>query len=144
MGVTDISWDIASYCCSFQITNNSGPGVCGNGLNNSGIQVYFSNTYIYNAPYIRFKAQNACGWSDWMMRPKPIDFSSCGQAWSFNITPNPATNSAEITLDEQTIKADKDMAIKEIEITDKTGAVVKRYATEGLIDHATIDISNLK
>jgi hypothetical protein len=145
MGVTNITWDIPSYCCSFQITNNSGPGVCANGSNNSGIQVYFSNTYIYNAPYIRFKAQNACGWSDWMLRPVPVSFQACG-SWSFSASPNPANSSLDVALneEEQPIKTDNSMTIQEIQITDKLGNVVKQVKYSTKVSKVTLDISSLK
>jgi lysyl endopeptidase len=145
MGVTNITWDIPSYCCSFQITNNSGPGVCANGLNNSGIQVYFSNTYIYNAPYIRFKAQNACGWSDWMLRPVPVSFQSCG-SWSFSATPNPATSSLNVMLDadDESIKTQNSMTIQEIQITNKLGNLVKQFKYSKKVSKVTLDISSLK
>lgn len=132
MGVTNITWDII-YDDPNQVTNNSGPGVCANGLNNSGIQVYFSNTYIYNTAYGRFKAENACGWSDWMLRPKPISFQACG-SWSFSATPNPASSSLNVALDEdqQTIKNGNSKTIQEIQIIDKLGNVIKKfkYATK--------------
>lgn len=144
MGVTNITWDII-YGNSYQVTNNIGPGVCANGLNNSGIQVYFSNTYIYNVPYIRFKAQNACGWSDWMLRPKPVSFQACG-SWSFSATPNPASSSLNVALneDEQAIKTGNSMTIQEIQITDKLGKVVKQFKYSTKVSEITLDISSLK
>ncbi|MBN9352352.1 MAG: Ig-like domain-containing protein [Chitinophagaceae bacterium] len=144
MGVTDISWDIINGN-SPQITNNSGPGVCSQGLNNSGIQVYFPNPTAFFTPYARFKAQNACGWSDWMLRPMPINFQACG-SWSFSAVPNPASSFLSVALDENTqaTKTDNSRSIQEIQITDKLGNVVKQFKYSIKISKVILDISSLK
>lgn len=66
----------------------------------------------------------------------------CG--WGFTASPNPANNSVEVALDEQTVKNDRTMSIREIHVTDKLGNVVKQFKYGTGNKRTSLNISSLK
>lgn len=140
-GITDIEWQIWSPY-PYQVEQNYSTIGCYD-LNNSGRTISFGNPYSTYEVQLRIRALNSCGWSDWS-QIFPVTLIDCGGQWGFTASPNPATSSVEIALDEQTVKSHKTMTIGEIQITDKLGNIIKRFKYEAGHKRLVLDISGLK
>lgn len=97
-GVLEIEWQVINSTGSHTIVNNVGPGVCVSSTVTTGILVNFSNNI--GPKFVRFRARNSCGWSDWILQPVPVDFSGCNP-WGYVIFPNPAGERLHIEPDER-------------------------------------------
>lgn len=91
---------------------------------------------------IQVVAQNQCGTSSVAQyRVTVVDYCS---GWGFTASPNPANSIVEVALDEQTIKNEIKMDIKEIQITDKRGNTIKQFKYGPNNKRAIINISSFK
>lgn len=141
-GITDVEWGISSP--NTYTVDNSNPLGCSY-VSNSGKMIYFSPD-PFNNPYtaeIRVRVLNSCGWSDW--KYFPLTMEDCGGGgWMFTASPNPANNIIDITLNDQTVKNNKSMVIREIQITNKLGNIVKQIKLEPNATRYSLNISALK
>lgn len=144
-GITDVEWQI--YCSNpYQVTYNDGNFTCQNTtqVNNAGLSVFFS--YYPTQPYVitfRYRVKNGCDWSLWSPGNSVL-IQACGGGWGFTISPNPIDGIVQIALDENTIKNDKSSNVREIQIMDKFGKIVKKFNYGFGIKKSNINISELK
>lgn len=93
--VLEIEWQVINSSGTHTIFPNMGPGVCSSSTVTTGILVNFSN----DTPpkFVRFRARNICGWSDWIPQPLMVDFSGCNP-WGFMVYPNPTSDQLKVSL----------------------------------------------
>lgn len=140
--VSEVEYSIQSPY-SYSINYNSGSLACYSTsiVNRAGFTGSFPTQ---SQPYVvtfRFRVRNNCGWSEWS--PGYYHFvQSC--SFAFTVTPNPINNRVEIALDETSARSEKAMSIREIQVTDKTGHVVKQARYGEGIKKLTLDMEGLK
>ncbi|MBS1750213.1 MAG: hypothetical protein JST63_09935 [Bacteroidetes bacterium] len=105
------------------------------------VEFSFPTTGTYN---IKVYTYNDCGWSTSFY---PLVFF-CTNDEMFMLSPNPANTSLAVKLSDETVQSDniksRGTGIKEIQLTDKMGNVLKRYVYHGTDKQVTIDVSALK
>jgi subtilisin family serine protease len=105
------------------------------------VEFSFPMTGTYN---IKVYTYNDCGWSTNFY---PLVFF-CTNDEMFMLSPNPATTSLTMKLSDETVQSENvksnGIGIKEIQLTDKMGNVLKRYVYSGTDKQVTIDVSILK
>jgi len=105
------------------------------------VEFSFPTTGTYN---IKVYTYNDCGWSTSFY---PLVFF-CTNDEMFMLSPNPAHTSLTVKLSDETVQSEnvksKGTGIKEIQLTDKMGNVLKRYVYSGTDKQVTIDVSALK
>ncbi len=138
-GVTDVQWDIVSSYPFYVDAYYSSLGCAV--VSNSGRTVSFSDGYGSYTIHIRVKVMNACGWSGWSAY-FPINVIDDG--WGFKVSPNPSTGSIMVTLNGASIKNKMPLAIREIQITDKLGNIVKKYQFGASTKSINLNIHDLK
>ena len=142
-GITNAQWEVTTPSSSATISYNSGMAVCEATNNNAGVTITFPNLgYTYTA-YVRAKAYNSCGWSNWF--PSPMlrvqvnpNYTNCGGGGGgmLMISPNPSTSST-------TIEALETFSFTQIKVYDKLGSVRKQFNFPKGTKKATINISEL-
>ena len=143
-GITEVQWQVI---CSnpHQVTYNAGTYTCQfpSQVNKAGLSVAFSYpTQPYVITFL-FRVKNTCGWSEWS--PGNTQFiQACGGGWRFVASPNPTDGTIQIALDEETLKNDKSSDIREIQVMDKFGKVVKQFKYSSGNKRATINMSELR
>jgi hypothetical protein len=105
------------------------------------VEFSFPMTGTYN---IKVYTYNDCGWSTNFY---PLVFF-CTNDEMFMLSPNPANTSLTVKLSDETVLSENvkgnGTGIKEIQLTDKIGNVLKRYVYSGTDKQVTIDVSTLK
>lgn len=134
-------WFSSPY--SYSINYNSGSLSCYSTsiVNKAG----FTGTFpTQSQPYvvtIRFRVRNNCEWSEWS--PGYYHFvQSC--SFAFTVTPNPVSSRVEVALDETTMKKTAEHSIREVQISDKTGRILRQTRYGPGTQRLTLDMSGLK
>ncbi len=120
----------------------------GGGYNNTlytggdgAVEFSFPTTGTYN---IKVYTYNECGWSTNFY---PLVFF-CTNEEMFMLSPNPAHTELMVKLNDEKNQANNEKntntGIREIQLTDKMGNVLKRYVYSGASKQVTIDVSTLK
>ncbi len=134
-------WISSPY--SYSISYNSGSLSCYSTsiVNKAGFTGSFPTQ---SQPYVvtfRFRVRNNCDWSEWS--PGYYHFvQSCG--FAFTVTPNPVSSRVEVALDETTMKKTSDHSIREVQISDKTGRILRQTRYGPGTQRLTLDMSGLK
>jgi len=105
------------------------------------VEFSFPTTGTYN---IKVYTYNECGWSTNFY---PLVFF-CTNEEMFMLSPNPAHTELMVKLNDEKNQANNEKntntGIREIQLTDKMGNVLKRYVYSGAYKQVTIDVSTLK
>lgn len=143
-GLTEVEWQV--FCSNpHQVTHNAGTYTCYSPsyVNDAGLSIAFSYPTQPYVVTLRYRAKNACGWSEWSPGNYKL-IQACGGGWNFVASPNPTNGSVNIVLDEITMKNDKTIEIHEVHIMDKFGKIVKQFKYGSANKHANLNISDLK
>lgn len=105
------------------------------------VEFSFPTTGTYN---IKVYTYNECGWSTNFY---PLVFF-CTNEEMFMLSPNPAHTELMVKLNDEKNQANNEKnantGIREIQLTDKMGNVLKRYVYSGTDKQVTIDVRRLK
>jgi hypothetical protein len=149
-GITDVDWQI-SCPNPYQTTYNAGIYTCSTPsyVNNAGISVAFSYPNQSYVITFRFRVKNDCGWSMWSPGYYQT-IKNCYAPSGINVSPNPSSSSIDVSLNSSSINNSaipsnsNPVSIMQIEITDKSGTLIKEYKYSTVSTKRTLDISLLK
>lgn len=143
-GVTGVEWQV-SCPNSIQTNHNDGAYICysPSDVNDAGLSIAFSYPTQPYVVTLRYRVTNACGSSRWSPGNSKLIQAYSG-AWSFIASPNPTNGSVEVTLDNQTVINDKTIEIREIQIVDKIGKIVKQFKYNAATKESNLNISELR